>query len=103
MYYLYFERSCSAWIARIMVTNVLLVLWILIIIFYFVTGDKKGSKIQITLRPEFVFEGVVETCCQQLIVNHDNCGDCNGKYALSNKSVSWAPRKPVYKHLSKDR
>ena len=41
--------------------------------------------------------------CPQLIVSGANFAKCNGKYELSNSSVSWAPERPVYKHVAKNR
>ena len=38
---------------KIMITKVLLVLWILIIMFYFVTCDGKGKKLQVVLSLKF--------------------------------------------------
>ena len=86
-----------------MVTKVLLVFWILIFVFYFVTGDVKGRKLKIMLSLTITFAGIVETSCQHLMVHHADRGECNGEYALTNKSVSWAPKKPVYKHVGKNR
>ena len=37
-------------------------------------------------------------------VSNANYADCNGLYRYEKKiSVDWAPLKPVYKHLTKDR
>ena len=44
-----------------------------------------------------------ETGCHHLLVQGADKADCNGEYFLSNASVSWAPNKPVYKHVGKDR
>ena len=85
-----------------MITKVLLVLWILIIMFYIVTCDEKGKKLQKVLSLIF-FVDIKQTCCHHLRVHFADHGDCNGEYALSNISVSWAPDKPVYKHLYKNR
>ena len=46
---------------------------------------------------------LIATSCKRLMVQHADLADCNGEYALSNTSVSWAPSKPVYWHVSKDR
>ena len=86
---------------KIMITKVLLVLWILIIMFYFVTCDGKGKKLQVVLSLIF-FVDKLQTSCHHLRVRFAY-RDLNGEYALSNKSVSWAPDKPVYKHLYKNR
>ena len=44
-----------------------------------------------------------EIGCHHLLVHGADKADCNGEYFLSNASVSWAPNKPVYKHVGKDR
>ena len=58
---------------------------------------------QIVLSLTIIFLGVGKTRCHHLIVHHAERGHCNGQYALSSKSVSWAPDKPVYKHIGKAR
>ena len=86
-----------------MITKVLLVLWIFIIMFYFVTGNGKGKKIQLVLTLILFFVDIMQRSCHHLMVHFADHGDCNGEYAISNKSVTWAPDKPVYKHQYKNR
>ena len=88
---------------KIMITKVLLLLWIFIIMFYFVTGDGKGKELKIALSLIYFFVDIVPTSCHHLRVNFPEYSWCNGEYAISNKYVRWAPDKPVYKHLHKNR
>ena len=66
-------------------------------------GDKSGKKIYSSCNPDYYFEEGSATSCHHLLVHGANFANCNGEYCLSNTSVSWAPDKPVYKHVGKDR
>ena len=66
-------------------------------------GDKSGKKIYSSYNPDYYFEDGSATSCHHLLVHGADKADCNGEYFLSNASVSWAPNKPVYKHVGKDR
>ena len=66
-------------------------------------GDETGKKIGSSGNGDYHFEEGSATSCYHLLVNGANFADCNGEYFLSNTSVSWAPDKPVYKHVDKNR
>ena len=44
-----------------------------------------------------------EQSCTHLVVSGADFADCNGEYLLSTASVSWAPLRPVYRHVLKNR
>ena len=67
------------------------------------SGDETGKKIRSSGNHDYYFEEGSATCCYHLLVHGANFADCNGEYFLSNTSVSWAPDKPVYKHVDKNR
>ena len=54
-------------------------------------------------RGDFGQNGSYWNYLHHLRVNFPDHGWCNGEYAISNKHVRWAPDKPVYKHLHKNR
>ena len=41
--------------------------------------------------------------CPRLVVYGADFANCNGEYVLSNLTVGWAPHRPVYKHVGKNR
>ena len=67
--------------------------------------DRRWKRYENTnsAEPEICFVDIVEPSCHHLIVHNADRADCNGEYALSNKSVNWAPDKPVYRHVYKNR
>ena len=44
-----------------------------------------------------------EVICPMVVVSGADYADCNGRYEIVSDVVEWAPRKPVYKHVSRDR
>ena len=41
--------------------------------------------------------------CPNVEVTNADYADCDGEYELVDDRVSWAPDRPVYKHVNKDR
>ena len=48
-------------------------------------------------------EGVPDVICETLNVLGATYANCDGRYKVTTDSVEWAPQRPVYKHVSKDR
>ena len=83
---------------------VMMVVLVLIMMSMAITaGDETGKKIGNSGICDYHFEEGSATSCHHLLVHGADKADCNGEYFLSNASVSWAPNKPVYKHVGKDR
>ena len=83
---------------------VMMVVLVLIMMSMALTArDETGKKIGSSGNCDNHFEEGSATSCYHLLVNGANFADCNGEYFLSNTSVSWAPDKPVYKHVDKNR
>ena len=56
------------------------------------------------LYPLICWFGQCVEVCNMITVRNANRGNCNGLYRhQKNLTVEWAPLKPVYKHLTKDR
>ena len=41
--------------------------------------------------------------CSSLNVLGATYANCDGRYKVTGESVEWAPERPVYRHISKDR
>ena len=83
---------------------VMMVVLVLIMMSMAITaGDETGKKICSSGICDYHFEEGSATSCHHLLIHGANFADCNGEYLLSNTSVSWAPDKPVYKHVDKNR
>ena len=47
--------------------------------------------------------GVPPVVCQALNVLGATYANCDGQYVVTSERVDWAPDRPVYKHVTKDR
>ena len=50
-----------------------------------------------------ILPGLPTVSCPVVRVSNADFADCNGDYSLTEERVAWAPDRPVYQHLSKDR
>ena len=51
----------------------------------------------------FLFISGSSVTCPMVSVSNADYGKCNGKYRKVDKTAFWAPEKPVYEHLEKER
>ena len=47
--------------------------------------------------------GIPDVICATLNVLGATYANCDGRYQVTGESVEWAPERPVYRHVSKDR